>query len=159
VPSNDDTRGVPAALCGQSQLHSIAKNLRPPLPSRPSGIRIEESTRYAVHSSQMAARRRRPYAIPWICCVLRTLLCPLGPYSQGSEQRMSDNVFSPGPTPNTVRSVSGEILAVPEGWQLLAPGDAALTPIPFNTSLRWKSESLCWAGGSDDVVVSFSPND
>jgi TfoX/Sxy family transcriptional regulator of competence genes len=40
---------------------------------------------------------------------------------------MSGNVFSPGPTPNTVRSADGEVLAAPEGWVLLPPGDAALT--------------------------------
>ena len=40
---------------------------------------------------------------------------------------MSDNVFSPGPTENTVRSANGQILTVPDGWMLLPPGDAALT--------------------------------
>lgn len=35
--------------------------------------------------------------------------------------------FSPGPAGNTVRSASGQVLAVPEGWVLLPPGDAALT--------------------------------
>lgn len=40
---------------------------------------------------------------------------------------MSDQIFSPGPTPNTVRSTDGRILTVPEGWILLPPGDAALT--------------------------------
>src|SRR6516225_2069212 len=40
---------------------------------------------------------------------------------------MDDNVFSPGPTPNTVRAADGTILTVPEGWVLLPPGDAALT--------------------------------
>ncbi len=37
------------------------------------------------------------------------------------------NIFTPGPTPNTVRSVDGTILTAPDGWALLAPGDAALT--------------------------------
>jgi hypothetical protein len=37
------------------------------------------------------------------------------------------NNYSPGPTPNTVRSVDGKILTVPAGWVLLPPGDAALT--------------------------------
>lgn len=41
--------------------------------------------------------------------------------------QMSNNVFAPGPTPNAVRSADGEILAVPAGWELLPPGDAALT--------------------------------
>src|SRR5471030_1888576 len=40
---------------------------------------------------------------------------------------MSDNVFTPGPKPNTVRAASGAILTAPEGWVLLPPGDAALT--------------------------------
>ena len=33
----------------------------------------------------------------------------------------------PRPTPNTVRSADGKVLAAPEGWVLLPPGDAALT--------------------------------
>src|SRR6516225_9674904 len=37
------------------------------------------------------------------------------------------NIFSPGPTPNTVRSSDGRVLTVPDGWILLPPGDAALT--------------------------------
>lgn len=37
------------------------------------------------------------------------------------------NNYSPGPTPNTVRSFDGKILTVPAGWVLLPPGDAALT--------------------------------
>jgi hypothetical protein len=39
---------------------------------------------------------------------------------------MSDT-FTPGPTPNTVRSADGRVLTAPEGWILLPPGDAALT--------------------------------
>ncbi len=35
--------------------------------------------------------------------------------------------FTSGPTPNTVRAADGKVLAVPEGWILLPPGDAALT--------------------------------
>src|SRR5205809_2173061 len=37
------------------------------------------------------------------------------------------NNFTPGPTPNTVRSADGKVLTAPEGWILLPPGDAALT--------------------------------
>jgi hypothetical protein len=37
------------------------------------------------------------------------------------------NYYSPGPSPRTVRSPSGNVLPVPEGWALLPPGDAALT--------------------------------
>jgi hypothetical protein len=40
---------------------------------------------------------------------------------------MTDRTFTPGPTPNTVRSRDGKVLTVPEGWALLPPGDAALT--------------------------------
>lgn len=36
-------------------------------------------------------------------------------------------IFSPGPTPNTVRSPDGKILTAPDHWILLPPGDAALT--------------------------------
>ena len=37
------------------------------------------------------------------------------------------STFSLGPTPGTVRAADGKVLAVPAGWVLLAPGDAALT--------------------------------
>jgi hypothetical protein len=37
------------------------------------------------------------------------------------------NVFTPGPTPNTVRDADGRVRTVPDGWILLPPGDAALT--------------------------------
>lgn len=40
---------------------------------------------------------------------------------------MSGNTFNLGPTPDTVRSADGRVPAVPEGWILLSPGDAALT--------------------------------
>ena len=40
---------------------------------------------------------------------------------------MSDNTFTPGPTPNTVRATDGKILTVPDGWVLVPPGDAALS--------------------------------
>jgi hypothetical protein len=39
---------------------------------------------------------------------------------------MSDT-FTPGPTPNTVRTADGKVLTVPDGWNLLPPGDATLT--------------------------------
>src|SRR3954451_12086944 len=41
--------------------------------------------------------------------------------------RPENNVFGPGPTSNTVRSVHGQVLTVPAEWVLLPPGDAALT--------------------------------
>jgi hypothetical protein len=37
------------------------------------------------------------------------------------------NIFTPGPSTNTVRSAGGQILTVPEGWVLLPPGDPGLT--------------------------------
>ena len=40
---------------------------------------------------------------------------------------MSDNTFTPGASPNTVRAADGKVLPVPKGWVLLPPGDAALT--------------------------------
>ena len=40
---------------------------------------------------------------------------------------MSANIFSPGPSENSVRSGEGQIVTVPEGWSRLPPGDAALT--------------------------------
>ena len=39
----------------------------------------------------------------------------------------STDVFTPGPTRNTVRAVDGKVLTVPENWVLLPPGDAGLT--------------------------------
>ena len=40
---------------------------------------------------------------------------------------MSHSTFTPGPTPKTVRATDGTVLSAPDGWALLAPGDAALT--------------------------------
>jgi hypothetical protein len=42
-------------------------------------------------------------------------------------KRDSTDTFYPGPTPNTVRAANGTILTAPKGWDLLPPGDAALT--------------------------------
>lgn len=50
---------------------------------------------------------------------------------------MSTQTFVPGLTPNTVRTQSGQTLAVPAGWVLLPPGDAALTR-------RVKAAGDCW---------------
>jgi hypothetical protein len=35
--------------------------------------------------------------------------------------------YLPGPAPNTVRTPDGQVVAVPSSWELLPPGDAALT--------------------------------
>jgi len=40
---------------------------------------------------------------------------------------MSNRIVTPGPTEGTVRSTDGKVLTPPEGWELLPPGDAALT--------------------------------
>jgi len=40
---------------------------------------------------------------------------------------MPSPAYLPGPAPNTVRTPAGEIIPVPVGWELLRPGDAALT--------------------------------
>jgi len=40
---------------------------------------------------------------------------------------VAENVFTPAPAPNSVRSADGKVLTAPEGWVLLPPGDAALT--------------------------------
>lgn len=40
---------------------------------------------------------------------------------------MPSETFLPGPTPDTVRTPSGQTRPVPAGWSLLPPGDAALT--------------------------------
>lgn len=40
---------------------------------------------------------------------------------------MSATSYLPGPTDRTVRDSQGKVLDVPSGWQLLPPGDAALT--------------------------------
>lgn len=40
---------------------------------------------------------------------------------------MSENIFLPGHSNDTVRTADGKVLKVPEGWALLPPGDAALT--------------------------------
>ncbi|MFM7034334.1 MAG: DUF2293 domain-containing protein [Planctomycetia bacterium] len=40
---------------------------------------------------------------------------------------MPAETFLPGPQPNTVRTHAGQIRPVPKNWELLPPGDAALT--------------------------------
>lgn len=41
-------------------------------------------------------------------------------------EEMTD-IYTLGPTANTVRAADGNVLTVPDGWILLPPGDAALT--------------------------------
>jgi hypothetical protein len=38
-----------------------------------------------------------------------------------------NSTFTPGPTPNTVRTTDGQVLTAPGGWVLLPPGDPGLT--------------------------------
>ena len=40
---------------------------------------------------------------------------------------MPPQTFLPGPSPRTVRTPAGDTLTVPEGWELLPPGDAGVT--------------------------------
>jgi len=40
---------------------------------------------------------------------------------------MPPPAYLPRPAPNTVRTPAGEIIPVPSSWELLPPGDAALT--------------------------------
>lgn len=40
---------------------------------------------------------------------------------------MKNQLYAPGPTPDTVLSPDGQTLSPPPGWVLLPPGDAALT--------------------------------
>ena len=40
---------------------------------------------------------------------------------------MLEKIFRPGPRPNSVINEYDIIIAVPEGWSLLPPGDAGLT--------------------------------
>lgn len=40
---------------------------------------------------------------------------------------MSEQTFLPGPSSDTVRTASGQVLMVPSDWVLLPPGDAAMT--------------------------------
>ena len=40
---------------------------------------------------------------------------------------IDDNIFAPGPNPNTVRIADGTVHTAQEGWVLLPPGDAGLT--------------------------------
>lgn len=40
---------------------------------------------------------------------------------------MTSLTYAPGPTPSTVRSPAGGIIAIPDGWILVPPGDPALT--------------------------------
>jgi len=46
-------------------------------------------------------------------------------------------VVAPGPRPGTVKTESGEVLVVPAGWALLAPGDAALTGRVKKAGASW----------------------
>jgi hypothetical protein len=49
----------------------------------------------------------------------------------------TNQTFTPGPNPNTVRAADGRILTAPDGWVLLPPGDAALTRRVKATGDHW----------------------
>src|SRR3954465_15894608 len=46
---------------------------------------------------------------------------------QAHKDEATAPVYAPGLLPRTVLMASGESLAVPDGWELLPPGDAGLT--------------------------------
>jgi hypothetical protein len=50
---------------------------------------------------------------------------------------MNANIFAPGPTPRTVQSAKGESRTVPDGWNLVPPGDAALTRRVKSAGEHW----------------------
>src|SRR4051812_37727809 len=47
------------------------------------------------------------------------------------------DIFAAGPTANTVRTRDGRILAIPDGWVHLPPGDAALTRRVKSAGVHW----------------------
>lgn len=49
--------------------------------------------------------------------------CPVADNALG----MATQAYSPGPAPRTVQAPAGTVIPVPAGWELLPPGDAALT--------------------------------
>ncbi len=52
---------------------------------------------------------------------------PLTPRDvSAAEPRDAVQTFSPGPTPDTVRTTDGDVLGLPQGWVLLPPGDPTL---------------------------------
>lgn len=65
--------------------------------------------------------------IPWPKPAEADDLLAFGLLRRSAVKAESKSTFTPGPTPNTVRTADGRILTAPEGWVLLPPGDAALT--------------------------------
>ncbi len=58
-------------------------------------------------------------------------------------------IVSPGPEPRTVKSADGSVLRVPQGWELLPPGDAGVTR-------RVKSRGPSWTVKEKKGRRSFS---
>ena len=83
-------------------------------------------TRAAV--SPLVAQRPRRVAARQTGCHPRI---PPGmgesPPGADTTSRMPTQTFLPGPSADTVRTPAGQILPIPRGWELLMPGDAALT--------------------------------
>ncbi|WP_231753555.1 DUF2293 domain-containing protein [Rosistilla carotiformis] len=46
-------------------------------------------------------------------------------------------MFSPGPTPNTVRTPDGTVMSAPADWRLLPPGDPGLTRRVKAAGVHW----------------------
>lgn len=82
------------------------------------GIVVRPLAAGGWHAHEHSGARQRG---PWLAGF------PRMPSSADNTLTMPAQTYLPGPTPNTVRSPSGQILPVPAGWALLPPGDAALT--------------------------------
>lgn len=52
-------------------------------------------------------------------------------------EAIETRIVRPGPQERSVRTAQGEILAIPVGWELLPPGDAALTRRVKATGPTW----------------------
>lgn len=50
------------------------------------------------------------------------------------------DVYRPGPRLGTVIDATGKVIAVPDGWQLLPPGDAGVTRRVKTAGLYWQVE-------------------
>jgi len=65
----------------------------------------------------------------------------------------------PGPTPNSVRTPSGQTLAVSSGWQLLQPGEATRTRRvrgqrrELRRMLAQRSKELLGAYSRDEAIA------
>ena len=103
------------------------------------GVTVDGCTEsHAVASGRRGNRAapggRTPTTVPKHTSALHTARLPehktrafFLPADDDTNCTMPAQTYLPGPTPDTVRTPLGRTLAVPSGWQLLPPGDAALT--------------------------------